>query len=106
MKSSEIIKNSITEVNKQLKKKEKIVFKKDFEILGPKSKLDSLVLVNLFIAVEEKIKFLTGKEINLLSDDFFEKGYKKRYTMYDLEKDLVKKIQKKNKYDNKRTKKK
>ena len=72
MKSSEIIKNSVTEVNKQLKKKEKIVFKKDFEILGPKSKLDSLVLVNLFIAVEEKIKSLTGKEINLLSDDFFD----------------------------------
>ena len=106
MKSSDIIKKSIVEVNKQLKKKEKIVYKKTFEILGPKSKLDSLIIVNLFIAIEEKIKSLTGKEINLLSDDFFEKGYKKRYTMYDLEKDLVKKIQKKNKYDNKRTKKK
>jgi len=105
MKSSDIIKKSIVEVNKQLKKKEKIVYKKTFEILGPKSKLDSLIIVNLFIAIEEKIKSLTGKEINLLSDDFFEKGYKQRYTMSDLEKDLLKK-RKKNKHDNKRTKKK
>ena len=105
MKSSDIIKKSIVEVNKQLKKKEKIVYKKTFEILGPKSKLDSLIIVNLFIAIEEKIKSLTGKEINLLSDDFFEKGYKQRYTMGDLEKDLLKK-RKKNKHDNKRTKKK
>ena len=36
-------------------------------------------------------------------DDFFEKGYKQRYTMSDLEKDLLKK-RKKNKHDNKRTK--
>ena len=106
MKSSDLIKESILEVNKQLKKKEKIVFKKTFEILGPKSKLDSLVIINLFIAIEEKIKSLIGKEINLLSDDVFEKGYKKKYTMNDLEKDLVKKMKKKNKNDYKRAKKK
>ena len=87
MKSNDLIKESILEVNKQLKKREKIVFKKNFEILGPKSKLDSLVIVNFFIAIEERIKSLIGKEINLLSDDFFEKGYKKKYTMGDLEKD-------------------
>ena len=105
MKSNDLIKESILEVNKQLKKKEKIVFKKNFEILGPKSKLDSLVIVNFFIAIEERIKSLIGKEINLLSDDFFEKGYKKKYTMGDLEKDLVKEM-KKNKNVYKRAKKK
>ena len=94
MKSIEIIKESILEVNKQLKKKEKIVAKKNFEILGPKSNFDSLIIVNLFIAIEEKIKSLSGKEINLLSDDFFEKGFKNKYTISDLEKDLNKKIKK------------
>ena len=52
MKSIDIIKNSITEINKQLKKKDKIVFKKEFEILGPRSNLDSLIMVNLFVSNE------------------------------------------------------
>ena len=73
MKSVDIIKASITEVNKQLKKKDKITFKNEFEILGPKSNLDSLIIVNLFVAIEEKIKILTEREVNLLievSDKF------------------------------------
>ena len=97
MKSIDIIKNSITEINKQLKKKDKIVFKKEFEILGPRSNLDSLIMVNLFVSIEEKIKTLTGKEINLLSDDFFDKGFANRYTLVDLEMDLDNKIMKRNK---------
>ena len=68
MKSIDIIKNSIKEVNGQLKKKDKIIFKNEFEILGPKSNLDSLIIVNLFVAIEEKIKVLTGKEVNLLNE--------------------------------------
>jgi|TARA_Y100000310_G_C20683409_1_gene817466 hypothetical protein len=105
MKSIDIIKNSITEINKQLKKKDKIVFKKEFEILGPRSNLDSLIMVNLFVSIEEKIKILTGKEINLLSDDFFDKGFANRYTLADLEMDLDNKILKKKmrKKDNKRS---
>ena len=94
MKSIEIIKEAILEVNKQLTKKKKIVAKKNLEILGPKSNFDSLIIVNLFVAIEEKIKFLSGKEINLLSDDFFEKGFENKYTISDLEKDLNKKIKK------------
>ena len=93
MKSIEIIKQSVLEINKQLKKN-KIIFKKNFEILGPKSNLDSLIIVNLFLSIEEKIKSLRGKEINLLSDDFFEKGFKNRYTISDLENDLNKKTKK------------
>lgn len=95
MKSLDIIKNSINEVNIQLKKKDKIVFKNEFEILGPKSNLDSLIIVNLFVAIEEKVKLLTGNEINLLNEDFFEKGFNKSYTLLDLQKDLDKRLSKK-----------
>ena len=95
MKSLDIIKNSIKEINVQLKKKDKIIFEKDFEILGPKSNLDSLIIINLFAAIEEKIMTLIGKEINLLNEDFFNKGFGNKYTLADLEKDLDKKIFKK-----------
>tara|TARA_B100000029_G_scaffold474383_1_gene516624 strand:+ start:4996 stop:5277 length:282 start_codon:yes stop_codon:yes gene_type:complete len=92
MKNIEIIKSSILEINKQLKNKNKIIFKKNFEILGPKSNLDSLVIVNFFIAIEDKIKAAKGKEINLFREDFFEKGFKKSYTIADLENHLNKKF--------------
>ena len=68
MKSIEIIKEAVLEVNKQLSKKKKVVVKKNLEILGPKSNFDSLIIVNLFVAIEEKVKSLSGKEINLLND--------------------------------------
>jgi len=96
MKSIDIIKNSIAEVNKQLKKRDKIIFKNEFEILGPKSNLDSLIIVNLFVAIEEKIKILTGREVNLLNEDFFDKGFDNKYTLADLQKDLDKKLPKNN----------
>ena len=95
MKSLDIIKNSIKEINLQLKKKDKIIFEKEFEILGPKSNLDSLIIINLFVVIEEKIMTLIGKEINLLNEDFFNKGFDNKYTLADLEKDLDKKIFKK-----------
>jgi hypothetical protein len=92
MKNIDLIKKVSIEINKQLKKQDKIVIKKNFQIFGPKSKLDSLIIVNFFISLEEKIKSIYGKEINLLSDDFFEKGFKSKYTISDLEKDLKNKI--------------
>ena len=95
MISAEVIKESILEINKQLKKKDKIKFNKKFQILGKGSKLDSFIIVNLFIFIDEKVKSLTGIEINLLSEDFIEDGFKKKYTIADLEKDLNKKISKK-----------
>jgi len=96
MKSINIIKDSIKEINLQLKKKDKIIFKNEFQILGPKSNLDSLVIVNLFVSIEEKIKEVIGKEINLLNEDFFDKAFNSKYTLVDLKKDLDKKILKKN----------
>ena len=97
MKSIDIIKNSILEINSQLKKKDKIKFNKNFEILGKKNNLDSLILVNLFTTIEEKIKNINGKEIVLLSEDFFKQSFKKNYTIANLEKDIDKKL-KKNSY--------
>ena len=96
MKSIDIIKDSIKKINLQLKKKDKIIFKNEFQILGPKSNLDSLVIVNLFVSIEEKIKEVIGKEINLLNEDFFDKAFNSKYTLADLQKDLDKKILKKN----------
>ena len=95
MKSIDIIKNSILEINSQLKKKDKIKFKKNFEILDKKNNLDSLILVNLFTTIEEKIKNINGKEIVLLSEDFFKQSFKKNYTIANLEKDIDKKLKKK-----------
>ena len=94
MKVIEILKTAIVDVNKQLKQKDKIPFKKDFQILGPESTLDSLVIVNLFVSIEEKIKSQKRKEISLLNDNIFEKSFKKKYTLTDLEKYIVKKIRK------------
>ena len=76
MKAIDIIKKSISEINKQLKKNEEISADKNFEILGPKSNLDSVLIVNFFVSIEEKTKTLTGKDISLLTDDFFGKSYK------------------------------
>ena len=95
MKSIDIIKNSILEINSQLKKKDKIKFNKNFEILGKKNNLDALILVNLFTTIEEKIKNINGKEIVLLSEDFFKQSFKKNYTIANLEKDIDKKLKKK-----------
>ena len=92
MKVKNIIQDSVLEINKQLKKKEKIIIDNDFEILGPKSNLDSVIIVNFFITIEDKIKSYLGKEISLLNDDFFEKSSKKKYTLSDLQKYLDKKI--------------
>ena len=91
MKNVDLIKKVSIEINKQLAKRDKIVVTKSFQIFGPNSRLDSLIIVNFFIALEEKVKSIYGKEINLLSGDFFEKGLKSKYTISDLEKDLKKK---------------
>ena len=92
MKPSEIVKDSIRKINLQLKKKDKIQYDKNFQILGPKSKLDSLIIVNLFIEIENNIKKKTKKDVNLFSDNFFERGFKFKYLISNLEKDIEKKI--------------
>ena len=92
MNESEIIKLSLKKINLQLKKNNKIEYNKNFQIFGPKSKLDSLLIVNFFIEIENIIKIKIKKNINLLTDDFLEKGFKHKYTISDLENTIKKKI--------------
>ena len=86
MKAQEIIKLAINKVNLQLKNKEKIKFEKKFQIFGPGSNLDSLIIVNLFLEIESICK----KQFNIFQDIS-----KKKYSLRSLEKDLIKKIKKK-----------
>ena len=48
MKTKEIVILAIERVNSQLKLKDKIKYEKKFQIIGPKSKLNSLLIVNFF----------------------------------------------------------
>jgi len=50
MKNVDLIKKVSIEINKQLAKRDKIVVTKSFQIFGPNSRLDSLIIVNFFIA--------------------------------------------------------
>ena len=68
MKISEIIKKSVLETNKQLKKKDRITYGKKFQILGKGSSLDSFVIVNLFIAIDEKVKTATLDKLRKLEN--------------------------------------
>lgn len=92
MKIKNIIKDSVDFINLQLKKNNKINFKKNCFILGPKSNLDSLIIVNLFLEIENKIKKNLKKKINLMEFDFFDKKINSNYTIQDLEKDINKKL--------------
>tara|TARA_B110000285_G_scaffold233658_1_gene308128 strand:+ start:1405 stop:1683 length:279 start_codon:yes stop_codon:yes gene_type:complete len=87
-----IIENSIKKFNLNNKKKDHLKFLKNFQILGPESKLDSLKLVNFFIEIENNVKKKFKKDLNLLDDSFFEKNYNFKYTIQDLENDIKKKI--------------
>ncbi len=56
MNPENLIKYAVERVNEQLPNKKKIVFKKNLHIFGPKSKLDSLSIVNLFVEIENQYK--------------------------------------------------
>lgn len=94
MKTKEIVILAIERVNSQLKLKDKIKYEKKFQIIGPKSKLDSLLIVNFFLEIENILKQEFKKNINLLNDNLFEKYSNKKYFILNLEKDLEKKIKK------------
>ena len=91
MKIKNIIKESINVINLQLKKKNKIVYKKNYYIFGVKSNLDSLIIVNLFLEIENKIQKVFKKKLNLIENIFDKKaGY--NYTINKLEIDIEKKL--------------
>ncbi len=95
MKAQEIIKLAINKVNLQLKNKEKIKFEKKFQIFGPGSNLDSLIIVNLFLEIESICKKQFKINVNFINDNIFQDISKKKYSLRSLEKDLIKKIKKK-----------
>ena len=72
MKKYEKIKSSIflavENVNQQLTKDQRIDLSVDSILIGDKSKLDSLQLVNLIIAIEEKIYDAFAVSINLMTE--------------------------------------
>ena len=96
MEAKEIIKLAIKKVNIQIKNKENIKFEKKFQIFGPGSNLDSLIIVNLFLEIESICKKQFKININFINDNIFQDISKKNYTLGSLEKDLIKKIKKKN----------
>jgi hypothetical protein len=92
MTAKKIIEVSIKNFNKNNKRKDHLVYADNLQILGPKSKMDSLKVVNFFIEVENHIKKKIKKDLNLLDDSFFGKSYKFKYEVKDLEKDLNQKL--------------
>lgn len=56
MTAKKIIEISIKNFNKNNKRKDQLVYTDNLQILGPKSKMDSLKVVNFFIEVENHIK--------------------------------------------------
>ena len=95
MKSIEIIKKALNNINAQLPKKNKIILSSNSQIFGNKSKLDSFAVVNLFLEIENITKEIKKKKINLLNEDIFANSSNIQYTLKDLEKDLNHKIKKK-----------
>tara|TARA_B100001093_G_C26448898_1_gene851410 strand:- start:176 stop:463 length:288 start_codon:yes stop_codon:yes gene_type:complete len=87
-----IIKKTISKINEQLPLKKKFLYKRDTQIFGPKSKLDSLIIVNLFIDIESLIKKKMKKKITLLNDSFFDGSANKKFTFGDLLKLIDKKL--------------
>ena len=92
MDIKEIIKSAVKKVNLQLKTKNKIKTEKDFVIFGLKSNLDSLIIVNFFLEIEHLCKKYFNKNINILDDKMFQEKSNVKYTIYNLEKDLRKKL--------------
>ena len=95
MNPENLIKYAVERVNEQLPNKKKIVFKKNLHIFGPKSKLDSLSIVNLFVEIENQNKKKNKIKINLLNDKLFSNS-NRQYTFKDLIMDLNKKNNEKN----------
>lgn len=62
-----IINTAIVEINKQLPSNLKVDKNTDIEIFGPKSKFDSMALINFVLIIEEQLKKEKIDNKNLLS---------------------------------------
>ena len=66
--------------------------KKDFEGKRDSAAASLVRSESSLREIEDKIKAVKGKEINLFREDFFEKALKNSYTIADLENHLNKKL--------------
>ena len=66
----EIIKKSIEELNELLPKERKLAMKESTPLVGEKSNLESIDLVNLFVSIEKNLK--KDKNYNLPLDEIIQ----------------------------------
>ena len=85
----QIIKKSFEELNELLPKEKKLVIADSTPLIGEKSSLDSVDLVNLFVSLEKNLK---EKNYILTFDDILE-NIEQLKTIHSLEVFLIKKLQ-------------
>ena len=66
----EIVKRSIEELNDLLPKEKKLVIENSTPLVGEKSNLESIDLVNLFVSLEKNLK--ERKKLDLTFDEIIE----------------------------------
>lgn len=69
LNSLELVRAAIDDVNNQNDGEIKIGAAEDTPLFGGDSGIDSLMLVNLFVAIEERIEGATGKVFVLVNED-------------------------------------
>ena len=65
----EIVQAAISEVNEQNEEEQAIDAALETVLLGPGGVADSLILVNIVVAVEQKLEARTGTYVTLIEDD-------------------------------------
>ena len=86
----QIIKKSFEELNELLPKEKKLVITDSTPLIGEKSSLDSVDLVNLFVSLEKNLK--EEKNYILTFDDILE-NIEQLKTIHSLEVFLIKKLE-------------
>ena len=86
----QIIKKSFEELNELLPKEKKLVITDLTPLIGEKSSLDSVDLVNLFVSLEKNLK--EEKNYILTFDDILE-NIEELKTIHSLEVFLIKKLE-------------
>ena len=86
----QIIKKSFEELNELLPKEKKLVITDSTPLIGEKSSLDSVDLVNLFVSLEKNLK--EEKNYILTFDDILQ-NIEQLKTIHSLEVFLIKKLE-------------
>ena len=69
-----LVRAAIDDVNNQNDGESKIGMSEETPLAGGDSDIDSLLLVNLFVAIEEKLEDATGKAIVIVTEDALNDG--------------------------------